>query len=79
MSTYYASDALDWSLKNLENDEMSEEMYHYLMRQSKLAKQIFNNYKIEGTMNDGTGFIFTHTEPDYKESLIYTRDSQSSE
>ncbi len=71
LSTYYATDAFSWSAKQ---SEMSEEMYQHLIQQSKLARQIFNNYKVEGTMADGTRFVHTHTEPDYKESLTYPDD-----
>jgi len=37
----------------------------------RLSEQLFNNYKIEGTMTDGKTFTFTHSEPGYKETMTF--------
>lgn len=37
----------------------------------RLSEQLFNNYKIEGTMADGKTFTFTHNEPGYKETMTF--------
>jgi hypothetical protein len=50
------------------------EMYE---KRVKLSEQWFNNYKVEGTTDDGHAFVFTHKEPNYDESL--TVDGQEME
>jgi hypothetical protein len=37
----------------------------------KLTEQIFNNWKVEGTMEDGKTFTFTHKEPGYQEEMTF--------
>ncbi len=34
-----------------------------------LADQIFHDYQVEGVMDSGDAFVFTHSEPGYKEAL----------
>lgn len=71
LQQYYREDALHWSLKAIgEKESIHEKMYEHLSMQADLAKQIFNNYQIEGTLADGTTFTFTHKEPGYEESLV---------
>lgn len=36
----------------------------------KVAKSIFNDYRLEGTTDDGHTFVFTHKEPGYEEKTI---------
>jgi len=40
---------------------------------AKLSAQIFNNYTVEGTTENGQHFKFTHQEPGYKEELKVTK------
>lgn len=68
LQQFYSHDAVMWSLKQ------NEDMYQHMMRQSKLAGQIFDNHKVEGALADGTQFVFTHKEPGYEESLIYANE-----
>jgi len=35
-----------------------------------VSKQLFDNYRIEGTTDDGHTFDFTHQEPGYKERML---------
>jgi hypothetical protein len=37
--------------------------------QKKITEQIFNNYTAEGVLPDGRKFVFSHTNPNYKESF----------
>lgn len=42
--------------------ERNEENIH-------LSEQLFHDYKVEGSLDNGDTFTFTHSEPGYKENL----------
>lgn len=39
-----------------------------------LAEQIFHNYQIDGVMENGDTFSFSHSEPGYKENFKYNNE-----
>jgi hypothetical protein len=71
---YYLDQSFLWASKREEETEYSpssEQMVTHYREQADLAEQIFDNYKLEGTLQDGTEFVFTHKEPGYHEELLY--------
>lgn len=63
---------IDSTFRNKDNKIMLEAADRHYKENIRLSEQIFNNYKVEGTMEDGKSFVFTHKEPGYKESIIIT-------
>jgi hypothetical protein len=57
--------------KTKQDTLIAEAIIKHNDEQIKLSEQLFNNYKIEGTMSDGKSFTFTHTEPGYKETMTF--------
>ncbi len=51
------------------SDEMKKSCLKIYADDIKIGTQIFDNYKVTGTMEDGKLFEFTHKEPGYVESL----------
>lgn len=37
----------------------------------KIFSKLFDNWKVEGTMEDGKSFVFAHADPGYKEKLTF--------
>lgn len=50
--------------------EMQKAMREHVEQDLKLSEQLFNNYKVSGTTEDGHTFTFTHQDPGYKERTI---------
>lgn len=51
--------------------EMRDALLEHYEEEIKLADQIFNNYRVVGTMEDGKEFVFTHQEPGYRETMEF--------
>lgn len=74
LKSYYFDQLSFWGTKHEEETEYSpssEQMVKHYREQVNLAGQIFDNYKLEGTLKDGTEFVFTHKEPGCHEELLY--------
>jgi hypothetical protein len=58
------------TLKDMKYDErtLAALRAHY-DEVERISSQLFNNYKVEGKMEDGKSFVFTHKEPGYRETL----------
>jgi hypothetical protein len=52
------------------NNESAKAMQKYYEDRIKLSEQLFNNFKLEGTTEDGHAFVFSHQEPGYQEKTI---------
>lgn len=67
----YLEEGIRWLTDNKDCDpEMAELMYKHFHEKAELAKQIFNQYKVEGCLTNGTQFVFTHNEA-YEESTSF--------
>ena len=53
------------------SEDMKIAMRNNYNEKLKLTEQIFNNWKVEGTMEDGKTFTFTHKEPGYQEEMTF--------
>ena len=64
---------LEESLRILDDYKDDKVMRKALMshneQDKKLTSQLFHNYAVEGVLENGKKFTFTHTEPGYKENL----------
>lgn len=58
-------------LSSKHDDELKDALIKNIEIDEKFVEQIFNDYKIEGTLKNGKSFIFTHKEPGYKEELTW--------
>lgn len=71
MTGHFLEQKCDAMIRHKASPEMLKEIIRHLDEDIALAKQLFNNYKVEGTMEDGNKFTFTHTEPGYKEEMTF--------
>jgi hypothetical protein len=54
----------------LDKSEHREYLIERAQQDSKVSDQIFNNYTVAGTTDDGHNFYFTHKEPGYVEQMV---------
>lgn len=53
------------------SSEMRQAVLRHIDEEIKLAQQIFNNFRVVGTMADGKQFVFTHKDPECQETLEF--------
>ena len=53
------------------DDKMKKALMKHCDEDGKILSQMFDNFTVEGTMEDGKKFTFTHIEPGYEESLVF--------
>jgi hypothetical protein len=57
------------SSKNIDKRWVKAVSEHHEENES-LSEQLFYNYRVEGTTEDGHEFVFTHQDPGYKEKTL---------
>lgn len=71
LHNHFLEQKVDAMFRYNDNPVMLKAVMEHIDDDIKLAKQLFNNLKVEGTMEDGNKFTFTHTEPGYKETMTF--------
>lgn len=71
MHGHFLEQKFDAMVRYKDNPVMLKAVLEHIDDDIKLAKQLFDNFKVEATMENGKTFTFTHKEPGYQETMTY--------